>query len=159
MAQINSSNWAISSRGFNHQKSNKLLVLVDGRAVYTLIYAGVFWDTLDVPLETIDRIEVIRGPGASVWGANAVNGVINIITKKASDTQGALISGGPGTTQPIFGTAMYGGKIKFGNYRVFTKYQDNCSPSRSHWTERTGRMASAARRLPNRSESNARMTH
>ena len=125
VAQINSSNWAISSRGFNHQKSNKLLVLVDGRAVYTLIYAGVFWDTLDVPLETIDRIEIIRGPGASVWGANAVNGVINIITKKASDTQGALISGGPGTTQHIFGTAMYGGKIKLGNYRVFSKYQDN----------------------------------
>ena len=133
VAQINSSNWAISSRGFNHQKSNKLLVLVDGRAVYTLIYAGVFWDTLDVPLETIDRIEVIRGPGASVWGANAVNGVINIITKKASDTQGVLISGGPGTTQPIFGTAMYGGKIKFGNYRIFTKYQDN-----SHLSDPTG---------------------
>jgi iron complex outermembrane recepter protein len=125
VAQINSNNWAISSRGFNHQKSNKLLVLVDGRAVYTLIYAGVFWDTLDVPLETIDRIEVIRGPGASVWGANAVNGVINIITKKAIDTQGTLVSGGPGTTEHAFGTVMYGGKFKLGNYRVFTKYQDN----------------------------------
>jgi iron complex outermembrane recepter protein len=124
VAQINSSTWAISSRGFNHQKANKLLVLVDGRAVYTSIYSGVFWDTLDVPLEIIERIEVIRGPGASVWGANAVNGVINVITKNASATQGALVSGGSGTTEPAFGTAMYGGKIKLGNYRIFTKYQD-----------------------------------
>jgi iron complex outermembrane recepter protein len=122
VAQINANNWAISSRGFNHQKSNKLLVLIDGRAVYTLIYSGVFWDTLDVPLEIIDRIEVIRGPGAAVWGANAVNGVINIITKRSTDTQGGLISAGGGTTEHGFGTAMYGGKIKKGTYRIFTKY-------------------------------------
>src|ERR1700694_3869281 len=91
VAQINSNTWAITARGFNLQFSDKLLVLIDGRAVYTPLFGGVFWDTQDVPLENIDRIEVIRGPGATVWGANAVNGVINIITKKAGDTPGVLV--------------------------------------------------------------------
>src|SRR5712692_5942091 len=86
VGQINGSTWAISSRGFNGQFSNKLLVMIDRRIVYTPNFAGVFWDTLDLPLENIDRIEVIRGPGGSVWGANAVNGVISIFTKQASDT-------------------------------------------------------------------------
>jgi iron complex outermembrane recepter protein len=94
VAQINANTWAISARGFNSQFANKLLVLVDGRAVYTPLLGGVDWDTVDVPLEDIDRIEVIRGPGGTVWGNNAVNGVINIITKKAQDTQGAAVTGG-----------------------------------------------------------------
>src|SRR6267143_1923256 len=88
VAQINANTWAISARGFNLQFADKLLVLIDGRAVYTPLFGGVYWDTQDVPLEDIDRIEVVRGPGGTVWGANAVNGVINVITKSAADTQG-----------------------------------------------------------------------
>lgn len=94
VAQINGSTWEISARGFNAQYANKLLVLIDGRTVYSPLFAGVYWDVQDVPLEDIDRIEVIRGPGATVWGANAVNGVINIITKSANETQGALLTAG-----------------------------------------------------------------
>lgn len=126
VAQINANTWAISARGFNHQFSDKLLVMIHGRTVYTPIFGGAYWDTQDVPLEDIDRIEVIRGPGATVWGANAVNGVINILTKKAGDTLGTLVTGGGGTQDQAFGTVQYGGAIK-GNtsYRVFTKYLDH----------------------------------
>src|ERR1700683_1203582 len=84
VAQIDANTWAISVRGQNQRFSNELLVLVDGRSVYTTEFGGVYWDTLDLPLEDIERIEVIRGPGGSAWGANAVNGVVNIITKKTS---------------------------------------------------------------------------
>src|SRR5580658_1720221 len=123
VAQINANTWAISARGFNSQFANKLLVMVDSRAVYTPLLGGVSWDTVDVPLEDIDRIEVIRGPGGTVWGNNAVNGVINIITKRARDTQGAAVTGGGGTLGQGFGTAQYGGSIKEGTaYRVFTNY-------------------------------------
>jgi iron complex outermembrane receptor protein len=123
VAQINANTWAISSRGFNLQFANKLLVLIDGRAVYTPLFGGVNWDTQDVPLEDIERIEVIRGPGGTVWGANAVNGVINIITKKTADTLGGLVTGGGGTQAQEFGTLQYGGKIKDDtSYRIFTKY-------------------------------------
>ncbi len=130
VAQINSNTWAISARGFNLQFANKLLVLIDGREVYSPLFGGVNWDTQDVPLEDIDRIEVIRGPGGTVWGDNAVNGVINIITKKASDTQGVLLVGGGGTQEQGFGTAQYGGGIGgVASYRVFTKYfNDNHFP-------------------------------
>ena len=123
VAQINANTWAISVRGFNSQFSNKLLVLVDGRAVFTPTLDEVSWDTVDVPLEDIDRIEVIRGPGGTVWGNNAVNGVINIVTKKSQDTQGALAESGGGTAEQGFGTVQYGGQTKGGTaYRVFTKY-------------------------------------
>jgi iron complex outermembrane receptor protein len=123
VAQINANTWAISSRGFNLQFANKLLVLIDGRAVYTPLFGGVNWDTQDVPLEDIERIEVIRGTGGTVWGANAVNGVINIITKRASETQGALATVGGGTQAEEFGTVQYGAKIKDSStYRVFGKY-------------------------------------
>jgi iron complex outermembrane receptor protein len=111
VAQIDSSRWAISARGFNSATANKLLVLIDGRSVYTPLFSGVFWDVQNVMLEDIDRIEVISGPGATLWGANAVNGVINVITKNARDTQGALVSGGAGSFLRGFGNARYGGKI------------------------------------------------
>jgi iron complex outermembrane receptor protein len=123
VAQINANTWAISARGLNGRFSNELLVMLDGRSVYTPTFDGVEWDLLDVPLEDIERIEVIRGPGASVWATNAVNGVINIITKKATDTSGALVVAGGGTVDQGFGTLQYGGSIgKDTSYRVFTKY-------------------------------------
>jgi iron complex outermembrane receptor protein len=123
VAQINANTWAISVRGFNQRFSDELLVLVDGRSVYTETFGGVFWDVLELPLEDIERIEVIRGPGGSVWGANAVNGVINILTKKASQTHGAMVVVGGGTVEQGFGTLQYGGRVgKNFDYRVFTKY-------------------------------------
>jgi iron complex outermembrane recepter protein len=90
VARIDANTWAISIRGFNTRYSDKVLVLIDGRSVYTPSFSGVYWDQLDVPLENIERIEVIRGPGGTVWGANAMNGVINIITKSSKSTQGGL---------------------------------------------------------------------
>lgn len=111
VAQIDANKWAISIRGFNDQYANKLLVLMDGRSVYTPTFAGVYWDVQDTMLEDIDRIEVIRGPSATLWGANAVNGVINIITKKAKDTQGLLLSGGWGNEERGFGEGRYGFSI------------------------------------------------
>lgn len=123
VAQIDANKWAISARGFNDQFANKLLVLIDGRSVYTPFFAGVYWDVQDVMLEDIDRIEVIRGPGATLWGANAVNGVINITTKNAKETQGGLVSTGFGSHEQGFGEARYGGKLGEGLfYRVYAKY-------------------------------------
>jgi iron complex outermembrane receptor protein len=122
VAQVDSRQWAISARGFNSTTANKLLVLIDGRTVYTPLYSGVFWDVQDVPLSDIDRIEVISGPGATLWGANAVNGVINVITKRPEDSQGLLVAGGGGTAVRGFGSARYGGTAG-GNvsYRVYGK--------------------------------------
>src|SRR6266576_3378702 len=111
VAQIDSRQWAISARGFNGTTANKLLVLIDGRTVYTPLFSGVFWDVQEVPIQDIDRIEVISGPGATLWGANAVNGVINVITKDAKDTQGFVLSGGGGTEQHGFGTVRYGAPL------------------------------------------------
>ena len=123
VAQINANTWAISARGFNLQFANKLLVLIDGRAVYTPLFGGVNWDTQDLPLEDIDRIEVIRGPGGTIWGANAVNGVINIITKKASETHGGLAVAEGGNIDQGSGTIQYGGDTGGkGDYRIFARY-------------------------------------
>jgi iron complex outermembrane recepter protein len=120
VAQVDSRQWAISARGFNSTTANKLLVLIDGRTVYTPLFSGVFWDVQEVPLADIDRIEVISGPGATLWGANAVNGVINVITRDAKDSQGLLLSGGGGTEQRGFGTVRYGGALGSGvRYRIY----------------------------------------
>ena len=128
VAQIDGSTWAISSRGFNGQFANKLLVMIDGRTVYDPLHSGVYWDAQSLLLEDIDRIEVIRGPGGTIWGANAVNGVINIITKSAGETQGALITAGSGNQQAGFSSVRYGGKLgSQGNYRVFGQYFDQAS--------------------------------
>lgn len=123
VAQINGNTWAVNSRGFNSRFANQLQVLVDGRSVYSDSFGGVFWDQLDMPLDDIERIEVIRGPGGSVWGGNSVNGVINIITKKASKTKGVVAVAGGGTEEQGFGTLQYGGSAgKSTDYRIFAKY-------------------------------------
>ncbi len=123
VANIDSNTWAVTARGFNSQFANKLLVMIDGRSVYTPLFSGVYWDVQDVVLEDIDRIEVIRGPGGTVWGANAVNGVINIITKDASQTQGLLVTGGGGSIDQGNATARYGGAIGENiHYRWSVKY-------------------------------------
>ncbi|MEQ1528954.1 MAG: TonB-dependent receptor, partial [Methylococcales bacterium] len=111
VARINANKWAISARGFNGSIANKLLVLIDGRSVYTPAFSGVYWDSQDVMLEDVDRIEIIRGPGATLWGANAVNGVINVITKHSEDTQGGLLTAGGGTKETGFGAFRYGAKL------------------------------------------------
>jgi iron complex outermembrane receptor protein len=129
VARIDENKWAISSRGFNGRFANKLLVLIDGRSVYTPLFSGVYWNIQDVMLEDVDRIEVIRGPGATLWGANAVNGVINIITKAAKSTQSALVAAGGGTETRGSGSVRYGGRLNQGTYyRAYGKYF-NVGPS------------------------------
>jgi iron complex outermembrane receptor protein len=122
VAQADSRHWAVSSRGFNDIYSSKLLVLVDGRSVYTPLFSGVLWEEQVVPLQDIDRIEVIRGSGATLWGANAVNGVINVTTKSAFDTQGLMASATGGTDGFGSGYIRYGGTLsdKFA-YRFFVE--------------------------------------
>src|SRR5256886_17000846 len=123
VAQIDANAHAISIRGFNNRLANKVLVLVDGRTVYTPTTSGVYWDQQDVPVEDIERIEVIRGPGGTVWGANAMNGVINIITRSAVDTHGGLASIGAGSQLTGRGLVRYGGSIgQAGSYRAFGSF-------------------------------------
>ena len=146
MARVDAHNWAVGSRGFNEVFSNKLLVMVDGRSVYTPLYSGVYWQFHDLVLEDLDRIEVVRGPGATVWGANAVNGVINITTKPADQTQGLLLSTGTGNYETGLFTARYGGRISStASYRVYGKYSNRESfeladGSHAHDSWRHGQM-------------------
>jgi iron complex outermembrane receptor protein len=120
VARIDADHWSVAIRGFAGQFSKSLLVLIDGRSVYTPLFDGVYWDVQNVMLEDIERIEVIRGPGGTIWGANAVNGVINIITKSSKETQGALASLGGGNVDHGTGAARYGGSVgKDFGYRIY----------------------------------------
>ncbi len=119
VAQIDSAKWAIGIRGFQGRLSKSVLVLIDGRSVYTPLFAGVYWEMQDTMIEDIDRIEVIRGPAGTIWGANAVNGVINIITKNAMNTRGTLASAGGGNVEQGFLAARYGAGDSRFSYRVY----------------------------------------
>ncbi|HYC48972.1 MAG TPA: TonB-dependent receptor [Burkholderiales bacterium] len=124
VARADANQYAISARGFNATLANRLLVLIDGRIVYSPLFSGVFWEVQDVMLEDVDRIEVISGPGATLWGANAVNGVINVITRRARDTQSGLVSAGAGNRERA-GAVRYGGTVgESGHYRVYAKHFD-----------------------------------
>lgn len=128
VAQIDAGKWAITARGFNGQYSNKLLVLVDGRTAYNAMFAGVYWDAQNIPLNMIERIEVIRGPGAAVWGSNAMNGVINIITRSAQDTQGGYVVASLGSFSTGSETISYGGQARgLGAYRIYAEGLHNDS--------------------------------
>jgi len=123
VSRIDASKWAISSRGFASQFTNKLLVLIDGRTVYSPSYSGVYWDAQDTLLDDVERIEVIRGPGATVWGSNAVNGVINIITRNAVDTQGGLVTAGAGNEERGIASVRYGSELTDGIHgRAYLKH-------------------------------------
>lgn len=125
VARIDQHQWAVSSRGFNDQYANKLLVMIDGRTVYSPSFAGVHWDAQNPLLQDLERIEVIRGPGATLWGANAVNGVINMITKSAKDTQGTVLSTGFGSSDRNLSSARYGGMLSSNlYYRVYGSFSD-----------------------------------
>jgi iron complex outermembrane receptor protein len=122
VVQVSAISYTVSARGFINTAANKLLVLIDGRSVYTPLFSGVFWDVQDVLLEDVDRIEVISGPGGTLWGVNAVNGVINIITRSAKDTAGGMVAAGVGNRE-VNGALRYGvGAGAFGDVRVFGKY-------------------------------------
>jgi iron complex outermembrane receptor protein len=125
VGQITPSIWAVGSRGLTDRFANDLLVLIDGRTVYDPLFSGVFWNVQDVLFEDLDRIEVIRGPGATLWGSNAVNGVVNITTKSARDTQGLYLTGGGGNHHQGFGAVRYGGEInENAHFRVWAKYDN-----------------------------------
>jgi len=124
VARADTNQYAISARGFNNVLANKMLVLIDGRTVYSPLFSGVFWEAQQVMLEDVDRIEVISGPGATLWGANAVNGVINVITRRAAETQGALVAAGGGNREND-ASARWGGELGGGgHYRVYGTYSD-----------------------------------
>lgn len=161
VAQKNAHDWAISARGFNTALGNKLLVMIDGRTVYTPLYSGVFWDAQDYLLEDIDRIEVISGPGGALWGANAVNGVINIITKSAKDTQGLYAEGGGGSEPHEFGALRYGGTVGTETqYRAYAKYFDRGDEVLAHGNPETDawRQGRAGFRVDSQATSRDRLT-
>ena len=124
VANVDAHSWAITSRGFNGLFANKLLILMDGRTLYTPLYSGVYWDMQDTLLEDIERIEIIRGPGATIWGANAVNGVINIITRNTEDTDGVFVSAGGGSLDKSLLNARFGKAGEKLSYRIYAKRLD-----------------------------------
>ena len=123
VARVNGSTWAVTTRGFNISTANKLLVLVDGRSTYSPLFAGTFWDVQDTLLADLQRIEVIRGPGASIWGANAVNGVINILSRPVAETQGSVLTVIAGTDEVPVVSGRHGGRLGTGHFRVYGKYR------------------------------------
>lgn len=140
VAQVNAHQWAVSARGFSDVFANKLLVMIDGRSLYTPLFSGVFWDSQHTLLEDIEQIEVIRGPGASLWGANAVNGVINIITKSARETQGTLITGAAGNIERFVGAIRHGGEFGENHFyrfhlqhREHTGFREGGLPGDDSW--------------------------
>ena len=153
VAQLDANIWVITIRGFSDRFADKVLVLIDGRTVYTPTTSGVYWDQQDVPLDDIERIEVIRGPGGTIWGANAVNGVINITTKSAKDTRGGLVSlsGGSGNPHKVFavgGTGRAGGRLS-----SVWKIRGNRQSATCGWNTWWRRLAFVAHRFPVRSGS------
>lgn len=144
VARRDSNKWAISARGFNAQFAKHLLVQIDGRTVYTPVFGGAYWDVQDVVLADIERIEVIRGPGATVWGANAVNGVINIITKNAKKTRGVYAKVGGGTEESGFSTVRVGGGQGDVAWRVYGKWFERDKgiaiggPAQDDWRQKRG---------------------
>ena len=122
VARFNNGTWSVAARGFAAVSANKMLVMIDGRTVYSPLFTGVFWNALDYELEDVDRIEVIRGPGATLWGANAVNGVINILTRSSRDTQGLFAQIGGGNEDPADAEVRYGGHAGAASYRAYAKY-------------------------------------
>jgi iron complex outermembrane recepter protein len=124
VARLAANRYVVSVRGFSGRFADKLLVLVDGRSIYSPLFSGVLWEFEDTMLEDVERIEVIRGPGGSLWGANAVNAVINIITRKSRDTKGGLLIAGTGTSERAFGALRYGGELANGSYRVWAQAND-----------------------------------
>ncbi len=142
VARANAQSYVISARGFGDMNANKLLVLIDGRSVYTPLFSGVFWDMQDVLAEDIERIEVISGPGGTLWGTNAVNGVINVTTRHSRDTQGSLVGLGTGT-EATEGFTRFGGRFgESGSYRVYGKgfeFRDSVTASGAHRDDRWSR--------------------
>lgn len=129
VARFNGGSWAIATRGFAAVTNNKMLVMIDGRSIYTQLFGGVFWEAQHVALPDVDRIEIIRGPAGILWGPNAVNGVINIITKRASDTQGALIRGVAGSRERGHLIGRYGGQVSPEvSYRAYAVGSEFASP-------------------------------
>ncbi len=124
VAQINANSWAVTVRGFNSRFSNKLLVMIDGRSVYTPLFSGTLWDQQSIVLEDVERIEVVRGPGGALWGANAVNGVINIITRSSRDTKGVLVKAAGGDEYQAQAVLRVGGDVgENGAFRVYGKFE------------------------------------
>jgi len=148
VAQINDNKWAVTIRGFNSLFSNKLLVLVDGRTIYNHLFSGVFWDAEDLLLEDVERIEVIRGAGGALWGANAVNGVINIVTTSAAKTQGTFLQAGSGTSEPGTAAIRYGGAANGVNFRLNSQWSSrgpSIRPSGQVPPDSMGRLATGGR--------------
>jgi iron complex outermembrane receptor protein len=120
--KINSSQWAVGIRGFTSRLARSQLALVDGRSVYTPLFAGTYWEVQDTLLQDVERVEIVRGPGGTLWGANAVNGVVNVVTRSARETQGLLVSAGGGVEERAFAAIRYGGRMgERGGYRVYAK--------------------------------------
>ncbi|HLG97566.1 MAG TPA: TonB-dependent receptor [Bryobacteraceae bacterium] len=145
VARVDGSRWAIGIRGFSAPLDSKLLVLVDGRSVYNDTFSGVYWAAQDMPVEEIERIEVIRGPVAAIWGANAINGVINIITRPAHETRGGTVVAGAGGEMAGYGSASYSGSLgpradfrAYAGYRVHEPMQGPPGSNEGNWIHRTG---------------------